>query len=111
MPDIIHDTPRGHSPGAAADGGERARQQAIRQLERKRRFWTGTAVSGIVIAVLVVIWALAEYHNAGGWPARGFGQSSGISEVWNFWIVYPVGAWLVLVAANAWRVYRIKPLS
>ena len=29
---------------------------------------------------------------AGGWPTQGFSQSSGIPNVWNFWIIYPVGA-------------------
>jgi hypothetical protein len=43
------------------------------------------------MVILVLIWALSEYHNAGGWPTRGFSQSSGIHDVWNFWIVYPIG--------------------
>jgi hypothetical protein len=28
--------------------------------------------------ILVLSWAITEYHNAGGWPAHGFRQSSGI---------------------------------
>jgi len=31
--------------------------------------------------------------------------------VWNFWIIYPVGAWLFLTAAHAWLVYGNKPVS
>jgi len=31
--------------------------------------------------------------------------------VWNFWIVYPLGAWLLIVAAHAWAVYGNKPIS
>ena len=61
--------------------------------------------------ILVVIWAVSEYHNAGGWPVNGFSQSSGIHEVWNFWIAYPLGAWLLIVAAHAWAVYGSKPIS
>ena len=27
------------------------------------------------MAILVIIWAFTEYHNAGGWPTHGFSQS------------------------------------
>lgn len=88
-----------------------AREQAIKQIERKRRFWTGAAWSGIGMLILVIIWAMAEYHNAGGWPAQGFSQSSGIHDVWNYWIAYPLGAWVLLLVAGAWGVYRPKTIS
>ena len=61
--------------------------------------------------VLVAIWAITEYHNAGGWPGNGFSQSSGIHDVWNFWIVYPVGAWLAILAAHGWYFHQRKPIS
>jgi hypothetical protein len=63
------------------------------------------------MAILVIIWATSEYHNAGGWPVHGFSQSSGIYEAWNLWIVYPLGAWLLFVAAYAWAVFGVKPIS
>jgi nucleotide-binding universal stress UspA family protein len=44
------------------------------------------------MVLLTVIWALTEYHNAGGWPTQGFSQSSGIHDVWNSWIIYPATA-------------------
>jgi hypothetical protein len=31
--------------------------------------------------------------------------------VWNYWIVYPLGAWVLLTAASAWSVYGHKPIS
>jgi 2TM domain len=31
--------------------------------------------------------------------------------VWNFWIIYPLGAWLLILAAHAWSVYGSKPPS
>ena len=31
--------------------------------------------------------------------------------MWNLWIVYPFGAWLLLVAAGGWNVYLHKPIS
>jgi hypothetical protein len=60
---------------------------------------------------LVAIWAIAEYYNAGGWPTDGFSQSSGIHDVWNFWIIYPLGAWVFLTAAGGLTVYLRKPIS
>lgn len=100
--------------GAAATqeaSNQLARQQAIRQIERRRRFKISTAATALGVIILVAIWAMSEYHNAGGWPVHGFSQSSGIHEVWNFWIVYPVGAWLLIVAAHAWAVFGNKPVS
>ena len=63
------------------------------------------------MTLLVIIWAFTEYHDAGGWPTHGFSQSSGIPNVWNFWIIYPVGAWVFLTAAHGWLVYGNKPVS
>ena len=88
-----------------------ARQQALGQIGRKRRYRISAAVSAIGMALLVAIWALAEYHNAGGWPVHGFSQSSGMHEVWNLWIIYPLGAWLLLLAAGGWDVYLRRPVS
>jgi hypothetical protein len=111
MSHVIHDSPTDHSPDAPADGDQLARQQAIRQIERRRRFRISATWSAIAMVILVVIWAAVEYHNAGGWPVHGFSQSSGIHEVWNFWIVYPLGAWLLVLAAHGWFVYGNKPIS
>jgi hypothetical protein len=109
--DIFHDTPAGSDLGASTTGEQLARQQAIKQIERKRRFWGSTVVAAIGMIILVAIWAISEYHNAGGWPTDGFSQSSGIPNVWNYWIVYPLGAWVLLTAASAWFVFRHKPIS
>jgi hypothetical protein len=108
---VMHDTPTDHSPDTPAGGDELARQQAIRQIERRRRFWTVTIWSAIGMAILVIIWATTEYHNASGWPVHGFSQSSSIYEVWNFWIVYPLGAWLLFEVAYGWAIYGNKPIS
>jgi hypothetical protein len=107
MSHLIHDS----STDTPADDDQLARQQAIRQIERRRRFRMSTALSAVAMAILVIIWATSEYHNAGGWPVHGFSQSSGIHDVWNFWIVYPLGAWLFVVAAYGWLVYGSKPIS
>src|SRR5208337_2533322 len=101
--------PDNNSEAPAAE--DLAREQAIKQIERKRRFWTGAAWSGIGMLILVIIWAMSEYHNAGGWPTQGFSQSSGMHDVWNYWIVYPIGAWVLLLVAGAWDVYRPRTIS
>jgi 2TM domain-containing protein len=111
MSNVIHDTPTDHGPDAQAGGDQLARQQAIRQIRRRRLFRISAVWSGLGMAILVVIWATTEYHNAGGWPVHGFSQSSGIHDVWNFWIVYPLGAWLLILAAHGWAVYGNKPIS
>jgi H+/Cl- antiporter ClcA len=87
------------------------RQEAIKQIERRRRFRLAAVASSVGIACLIAIWAVTEYHNAGGWPTHGFSQSSGIHDVWNFWIIYPVGAWLAILATHAWYVYMRRPIS
>jgi hypothetical protein len=90
---------------------EKLRQQAIKQIERKRRFKRNTFVSSLGMILLTAIWAMSEYHNAGGWPTDGFSQSSSIPNVWNIWIIYPFLAWVVLTAAAAWDVYVRKPIT
>jgi hypothetical protein len=111
MTKIIHDRPTDIDSRTPAGSEQFARQQAIRQIERSRRFKVSTLVAAVGMALLVIIWAMSEYHNAGGWPTRGFSQSSGIHDVWNFWIVYPLGAWVFITAAAGWNVYLRKPIS
>ena len=108
--DISHDKPGDSGAGAPATG-QLARQEAIAQIERRRRFWISTVVGTLAMVVLVVIWATAEYHNAGGWPTSGFSQSSGIPNEWNYWIIYPAIAWVLWTAAHAWWAYGRKPIS
>ena len=108
--DLSHDT-AGDSGADAAIGGQLARQEAIAQIERRRRFWFRATAGTVGMLVLAAIWAIAEYNNAGGWPTGGFSQSSGIPNVWNYWIIYPLIAWVLLTAANAWRVFGRKPIS
>jgi hypothetical protein len=109
--DISHDKAAVGHPDVPATGESLTRQQAIKQIERKRRFWLGAAMGTIGMIVLTAIWAFPEYHNAGGWPTSGFSQSSGIPDVWNYWIIYPFIAWLLLTAAGGLSVYLRKPIS
>jgi H+/Cl- antiporter ClcA len=99
------------NPDAPDSSEQLAREQAIKQIERKRRFKITTAWTGLAMILVVVIWATTEYHNAGGWPTQGFSQSSSIPNTWNIWIIYPLIAWVVAVAGHAWFVYGHKPIS
>ena len=109
--DISHDNPADTNPGTPASGDQLARQQAIRQIERKRHFRIRATMGTVSMIILVIIWALSEYHKAGGWPTHGFSQSSGIHDVWNFWIIYPAIAWVLLTTGDAWRTFGRKPIS
>ena len=97
--------------GAAAPEDELARQEAIKRIEHKRRYWISTAVSTGGMLILAAIWAIGEYHNAGGWPTQGFSQSSGIPNVWNIWIIYPALAWAFLTVVGGLIAYLRKPIS
>ncbi len=108
---ISHEKPGDDGPDVPADSGQLARQQAIQQIDRRRRFWIRASVGTLGMIIVVVIWALTEYHNAGGWPTNGFSQSSGIHDVWNYWIIYPAIVWVLLTAADAWLVFGRKPIS
>jgi 2TM domain len=67
------------------------REQAVSQLKKKRDFSTHIFIYVAVNAMLIVIWAVT---------GSGF-----------FWPVFPIAGWGVGLAANAWDVYRRKPIS
>jgi 2TM domain-containing protein len=102
-------TSDGSRPAVGED--DLAREQAIKQIKRRRDFRVRLAASGMAMVVLVAIWAISEYHNAGGWPTQGFSQSSGLHDVWNFWIIYPLLGWALIVATAGWIAHGRKPIS
>jgi hypothetical protein len=106
----------------ARDGGVReatpadsehddVRRDAVERIKRRRHFHVELVGAAIGVLVLVVIWGASEYHNAGGWPTHGFSQSSGIHDVWNFWIIYPVIAVALVLGVRAWSVYGRRAIS
>ncbi len=109
--DIPHDIPADSGPDAPATSEQLARQEAIKQIERRRRFWVRAAIGTLGLIVLVIIWAMTEYHNAGGWPTQGFSDSSSIPNVWNYWIIYPAIFWALFLASDALLVFRNRPIS
>ena len=111
LPNISRDRPDDRDLDVPPASEQLARQQAIKQIERRRRFWIGAAMSTLLMVILVFIWAMTEYHNAGGWPTQGFSDSSSIPNVWNDWIIYPAIAWVLYLATHALVVFRTKPIS
>jgi protein-S-isoprenylcysteine O-methyltransferase Ste14 len=87
------------------------RQLALKQIKRKRRFYRRAVSYAAVSILLVIIWGISEYNNAGGWPTNGFSQSSSIPHVWNIWIIYPVLGLGVFLAIDAWNTFGRKPIS
>jgi len=96
--------------GPPDDDEERIRELAVAQIERKRRFHMRALGAAIVSGGLVIIWAIAEYNNAGGWPTSGLSQSSGIPHEWNSWIIYPLVTIALGVAIDGWHTYRHRPI-
>lgn len=109
--DVSHNGPGDSDSDAPVTSEQLARREAIKQIELKRRFWIRAAVGTLAVILLAVIWAISEYNNAGGWPTQGFSESSGIPNVWNFWIIYPAIAWVFLTVAGGLTVYLRKPIS
>jgi hypothetical protein len=90
---------------------EVVRKLAVEQIERKRRFHTRAFGAGAVAVLLVIIWAVTEYHNAGGWPTNGFSQSSSIYHTWNSWIIYPIIGLSFFVVIDWLQTYRRRPIT
>ena len=111
MPTIVDDRPAGIDSDSIAHSDQLARELAIKQIERRRRFRFNAVASVIGMIILVAIWAITEYHNAGGWPTNGFSQSSGIHDVWNSWIIYPIIGWAAILGTHGWFTFMHKPIS
>ena len=111
MTKIIDDRPADTDSDAPVNAGQLAREKAIKQIERRRRYWISISVSTMGMILLTAIWAVTEYHHAGGWPTQGFSQSSGIPDVWNIWIIYPAMAWAFLTIAFGLDTFLRKPIS
>jgi hypothetical protein len=90
---------------------EGLRKLALQQIEARRRFFRNAMGTAAATVILVVIWAVSEYNNAGGWPTHGFSESSGTPYVWNVWIIYPVIGLALLLGMQAWRTFWTKPVT
>ena len=90
---------------------QQLRELAVEQLGRKRRFHMRAFGAAAVAVLLVIIWAITEYHNAGGWPTSGFSQSSSIPHKWNSWVIYPILGLSLFVAIDWVQTYRHRPMT
>ena len=93
-------------PGATPCGNSRSSK-----IKRKRAFQRLAVAFAAASVFLIVIWAVGEYNNAGGWPSDGFSQSSGTSHVWNIWMIYPILGMELVLAIDAWFAFRHRPIS
>jgi hypothetical protein len=113
LPDISHDRDDDVGLDVPVTSEQLARQQAIRQIGRRRRFWFWAAMGTLLMIIVTASWAFSQYHDAGGWPTHGFTQSSWppVPNVWNDWIIWPAMVWALATAGYAWFVFGNKPIS
>ena len=113
LPDISHDRPDDRDLDGPAASEQLAREQALKQIGRRRRFWFWAMLGTVVMILMTVGWAVSQYHSAGGWPTHGFTQSSWppVPNVWNGWIIWPAMVWVLATAGYAWFVFGNKPVS
>src|SRR5579885_1013756 len=111
MTDIIERSSQELDGDRPAGREQAAREEATDQIERRRGFWLRPVTFTKAMSLVIVIWAVNEYHHAGGWPTQGFSESSGIHRVWNSWIVCPMVAWVFATAAHAWLVFGHKQIT
>jgi hypothetical protein len=102
----------GEPPASSSGSGNYpVRELAIQQIKRKRAFQRLAVGFAAASVFLVVVWAVTEYSNAGGWPTDGFSQSSSNPHVWNIWIIYPILGMGLILAVDAWYSFRRRPIT
>ena len=68
------------------------RDEAIKQLKKRRDFGVHLVVYSLINGFLVIIWAMTDLH--------GF-----------FWPIFPILGWGIGLVLNAWDVYRRSGFS
>jgi hypothetical protein len=85
------------------------RKLAIERITRRRRFRYHALAYAIGSIFLIVVWAVTEYHNAGGWPT-GF-RTGRMDHDWDPWIMYPLIAGTLALATHGWIAFRSEPAT
>lgn len=85
------------------------RRRAIESITRRRRFHLHAVAHVVGSIALIVVWAITEYRNAGGWPT-GF-RSGRINRDWDPWIIYPLVAGTLALASHAWLAFGREPAT
>ena len=94
---------------AKRDGPASARDAALASLRAKRKFQANLLKALVLVPVLVGIWAITEYHNAGGWPtAFATGRRN---RDWDPWIIYPLVAIGAYLGVSGWLAYQRRPIT
>jgi hypothetical protein len=85
------------------------RKLAAERIRRRRNFTTHVIANCAAAVFLVLVWAVTEYQNAGGWPT-GF-RSGRMNHDWDPWIIYPVLAGTVALGLHAWIAFGRRPTT
>ena len=85
------------------------RKLAIERITRRRRFRLHALAYVIGSIFLIVVWAVTEYDNAGGWPT---GLRTGrMNRDWDPWIIYPLLAGTLALATHGWMAFGREPAT
>jgi hypothetical protein len=85
------------------------RKLAADRIRRRRNFTTHVIAHCAATVFLVLVWAVTEYQNAGGWPT-GF-RTGRMNHDWDPWIIYPVIAGTFALGLHAWVAFGRKPAT
>jgi hypothetical protein len=85
------------------------RNVALERIRRRRNFMTHLVAHVVATVFLTIVWAITEYHNAGGWPT-GF-WTGRMNHDWDPWIIYPVLAGTLALAIHAWIAFGRQPVT
>ncbi len=85
------------------------RALAIDQIARRRRFQLHAVAYVIGTIFVTIVWAVTEYHNAGGWPT-GF-RTGRMNHDWDPWIIYPLIAGTLALLTHAWIAFGREPAT
>jgi hypothetical protein len=97
------------SPVETDNDDRRWRALALERIKRRRNFQIHLVAHLIGSLFLAVVWAVTEYHNAGGWPT-GF-RTGRMNHDWDPWIMYPLIAGTLAVAVHAWIAFGREPTT
>ena len=85
------------------------RERAIERITRRRRFQLHAVAYVMGSLFLIVVWAVTEYHNAGGWP-NGL-RTGRMNHDWDPWIIYPLIAGTLALATHGWMAFGRGPAT
>jgi len=85
------------------------RALATERIRRRRNFQLHIAAYILGTLTVTIVWAVTEYHNAGGWPT-GF-RTGRQNHDWDPWIIYPLIAGTIALTVHAWTTFGRGPTT